>query len=557
MRFVALALGVLGLAGLKIGEAVNTDGSPSATYGVPVETLLTRSQPSMSMTTEPPLTRWHLTDSVPPSSLSRSFGLAPIHRRQQISLTLPFTGTCKEGYTTSKEIFQSSVCDTPKTQEWDTRPCALSWIAEYICMTTSTTYSMWSSNDLGGRSQRWVAKYAKATPATALPTITSVPHGDLHGGLPGKPGHPSAGHPFNGKLSGSPILEPLRTKPAEVMPTITTIPASHVPVHRREESSPTTSFTGCSWGYFPIASMHIEVLCSSYWSGGPVGTRTCTSVGEWSTTGCTQTMCSMSCYGPREPTATSDTITCQPTCPYSRTWRKVAKFAARTTQDLGSRSQRAVAQFAPRSTQNLGGRSQCAVAQFAPRSTQDLGGRSQHAVTQIAARSTQDLGGRSQRYVVRFAEPTITPKPTEAAAAAATGPFPTCSFDLSAGQYICPKAAKTLPICSFDLLKGEYICPSVAEATPMPAPCPGGAEKCIPAGEKPYHVTVHDSEIPPPDRCVECFLAIEDCRRDCDGDDQDCKNACTCEMYQQILACQRCKEYKKNCGGKAEGAERR
>jgi hypothetical protein len=130
-----------------------------------------------------------------------------------------------------------------------------------------------------------------------------------------------------------------------------------------------------------------------------------------------------------------------------------------------------------------GGRRSRWVAQVAAQSSQDFGGRRSRYVEQVAARSTQDLGGRGQRAVPRFAEATVTPAPTPVAARA----IPTCSFDLSKGEYVCPKAQTALSTCSFDLTKGEYVCPghkiARAAATPAAGPCPEDVDMCIPANE--------------------------------------------------------------------------
>lgn len=247
---------------------------------------------------------------------------------------------------------------------------------------------------------------------------------------------------------------PIETVPTRSMRT--------TPIYQREEASPTvTSFAGCPSGWTQVPSTHSEISCSSFWSY-PDGGRSCTLLSAWPTLGCSQTVCP-SGETPRSPTYTehsctvvhppdvgpslsctdvtktfTDNDTCLYTSIYSRTWRHVARFA-QTTQDLGGRSQRAAAQFDARSTQDFGGRSQRAVAQFAAVSTQVV------------------------------AESTITAEPDADLADAAAPPFPTCSFDLSKGQYICPETApKTLPICSFNLSKGEYVCPTpvIAAATP-------------------------------------------------------------------------------------------
>jgi hypothetical protein len=154
-------------------------------------------------------------------------------------------------------------------------------------------------------------------------------------------------------------------------------------------------------------------------------------------------------------------------------------------------------------TWDWGGRRSRWVAKAAAQSSQDFGSRRSRYVEQVAVRSTQDLGGRGQRAVPRFVEATVTPAPTPVAARA----IPTCSFDLSKGEYVCPKAQTALPTCSFDLTKGKYICPrhkvarvaATPAASPRPegvdtyiptnevapaSPCPAGVNSCIPADER-------------------------------------------------------------------------
>jgi hypothetical protein len=290
MRFLALTLGALDLAGLTIGEAVNNEASPSAAYSATVKSQLARWHPTNTAPRGPWLTRTHPPEVTP----TRSMHTAALRCRQDISYTVPFTEACKDGYTTSKEIFQTDVCTISAKKQWKERPCALSRVAKFVCKTISTTYTKWSTNDLGSRSQRWVA---------------------------------------------------------------------------------------------------------------------------------------------------------------------------------------------------------------------------------------------------RFAQPTITPTPTEIAATSVT--WPICSFDVTKGEYICLETAKTLPLCSFDVSDGKYSCPTVAAPTPTPTE------------EKLYHVNAHDDKVPPPDRCVECAFAIDDCSDDCNEDNQECYNACPCEMHQQIPACQRCKGYMHACDGPA------
>jgi hypothetical protein len=99
---------------------------------------------------------------------------------------------------------------------------------------------------------------------------------------------------------------------------------------------------------------------------------------------------------------------------------------------------------------------------------------------------TNDDGGRRRSWSptpgADFAATMITVTKPEVTA-------PICSFNLSQGQYICPKPTPapqedkpkvTVPICSFDLDKGQYVCP---KATPAPkargrALCPPGAGMC-------------------------------------------------------------------------------
>ncbi|KAH4116526.1 hypothetical protein HBI52_145610 [Parastagonospora nodorum] len=169
MRFTALAWGVLGLVGFAVGEADNPEASCSSSSTkrltrshLPVISTPTRSvkshpvyDPSTRTVEVPTVTGFHVGDAASSSA-------------KQISLTLPMTSTCNEGSTTLEQLQQTSVCTDAKTQSLDTRPCAASFYVYYVCLTTATSSS--KSNDFGGtRSQRWVAQFARATPAVADP----------------------------------------------------------------------------------------------------------------------------------------------------------------------------------------------------------------------------------------------------------------------------------------------------------------------------------------------------------------------------------------------------
>ncbi|KAH5616684.1 hypothetical protein HBI45_002020 [Parastagonospora nodorum] len=171
MRFTALAWGVLGLVGFAVGEAGNPEASCSSSLTkrltrshLPVISTPTRSvkshpvyDPSTRTVEVPTVTGFHVGDAASSSA-------------KQISLTLPMTSTCNEGSTTLEQLQQTSVCTDAKTQSLDTRPCAASFYVYYVCLTTATSSS--KSNDFGGtRSQRWVAQFARATPAVADPIV--------------------------------------------------------------------------------------------------------------------------------------------------------------------------------------------------------------------------------------------------------------------------------------------------------------------------------------------------------------------------------------------------
>ncbi|KAH3943217.1 hypothetical protein HBH53_175820 [Parastagonospora nodorum] len=171
MRFTALAWGVLGLVGFAVGEAGNPEASCSSSLTkrltrshLPVISTPTRSvkshpvyDPSTRTVEVPTVTGFHVGDAASSSA-------------KQISLTLPMTSTCNEGSTTLEQLQQTSVCTDAKTQSLDTRPCAASFYVYYVCLTTATSST--KSNDFGGtRSQRWVAQFARATPAVADPIV--------------------------------------------------------------------------------------------------------------------------------------------------------------------------------------------------------------------------------------------------------------------------------------------------------------------------------------------------------------------------------------------------
>jgi hypothetical protein len=444
MQFITLALGVLSLAGLVVGEANNSKAlssysvshRPGRSHPGMTDPSLARSHPTNSIPTwtrkhssgswgsthtapvlnsssahsvkpthssiygtssERSFTRTHPTETVS----TKSIHTTPAQRREEISisLTLPADRPCSSGSSSHCEQQQTDVCGPtdPFTGYPDKRECATSWYAYWACAPTMTFST---NNDFGGpRSPRWVANFARATPAEAVSTITIIPT------------------------------------------------ASHA-VDRREEPIVTSSHfiytPSCGWGYKSVSTTREYMSYSSFRSDIDGG-RSCTVTATWPGPGCTQTLCP-SGFKPVQPSAPTDSVT-----------RYSIKVVTPTRNPQW-------------------------VAQFAARLSQDLGGRSQRAVAQFAARSTQDLSSRTQRYVARFASHTVTTKPN--AADVTPPPFPICSFDLSKGQYICPEATPTLPICSFDLSKGQYICPDVSKPTASPAPCPGGAKKCIPMGEE-------------------------------------------------------------------------
>ncbi|KAH7411847.1 hypothetical protein DE146DRAFT_750998 [Phaeosphaeria sp. MPI-PUGE-AT-0046c] len=406
MRVLSLAVGTLGLASFTIGGVVYSKATPSFPFAHPIGTSLPRWYrsetspiPSRSLHSalvfkrdEPSPTVTSFTPSCSPGyfygpTSAYSFGSCDIHGHNCIPVSTWPTSACiqtmcgsnaipfvpvvtrtscteiatkpKEPVTTScSEVVTSGSIDCRRTsQDWGgTR--SPRWVADFAARTTQ---------DLGGRSQRAVARFAEPT-AQASPTITS--------------------------------------------------------------------FTHCPSGYKEISSTAYDMSCTSWWSGGFEGTRSCTILSSWPTPACSQTVCP-SDMAPRPPSYPTSSCTYSDidfqTIPSCSTWTTTWPdgISSKCTKTPGSHT----------------------------------GLRSWRHVAQFATKSTQDLGGRSQRVVARFAEPTITARPTADEANEADTPFPACSFDLDKGRYICPKISpKTLPICSFDLDKGKYVCPMPAGA---------------------------------------------------------------------------------------------
>jgi hypothetical protein len=104
---------------------------------------------------------------------------APAHRRDEVSLTFPITRSCSSDSTQKLQHAQTSVCTVSETIVYDQRPCATSLFAYWACVPTAAN----TSKDFGGtRSQRFVARYAEATPAGAVvqdAEITTAPEPTL------------------------------------------------------------------------------------------------------------------------------------------------------------------------------------------------------------------------------------------------------------------------------------------------------------------------------------------------------------------------------------------
>lgn len=153
MRFTTLALGVLGLAGFAVGEA-----EPTLTRTIKSHIVYDPSTRTVELT---PL--FHLEA---PAVTDFHVGEVASSSVEEISLTLPMTSTCNEGSMTLEQLQQTDVCTEPKSHSYENRPCASSFYKYYVCMTTATSST--ESNDFGGtRSPRWVAQFARATPAVA------------------------------------------------------------------------------------------------------------------------------------------------------------------------------------------------------------------------------------------------------------------------------------------------------------------------------------------------------------------------------------------------------
>ncbi|KAF1917805.1 hypothetical protein BDU57DRAFT_528345 [Ampelomyces quisqualis] len=184
----------------------------------------------------------------------------------------------------------------------------------------------------------------------------------------------------------------------------------------------------------------------------------------------------------------------------------------------------------------------CAVTSNEFGGTQSRGFVAQYAeatpASTLAPRPTQDLGVRTQRLVARFAEPTITSVPT--AAEAVDLPFPTCSFDLEEGQYICPDTKTTaLSTCTFNLEKGEYVCPTpAATATSLKDARIPDLQALDPG---------FDANFRNPFESCPCLIAIAACQGKCKGN-RKCIEKCPCIVGNPNPMCAGCNAYKGKCG---------
>jgi hypothetical protein len=175
MRFVALALGALGLTSFTVGGAiVNNAAETSASYDAPpTSTMLTRTVPTVVLPT-----RSHITKA--------AFGV-------NAAADPPEPTSCKSGYTLHSEPWYKEICtaDYDYTKvHWVDRPCYQTSEWHTACLTTSEFSGTGtnprtrrfvarfaqasSSQDLGGRSQRGVANFASMT-TVAKPTAATPP----------------------------------------------------------------------------------------------------------------------------------------------------------------------------------------------------------------------------------------------------------------------------------------------------------------------------------------------------------------------------------------------
>jgi len=204
---------ILGVAGLAVGAAISNDDPaetsvqrwisiitdefpPTSSYDVPAET---GKQRWISIITAAP--------EVTPEAVRG--------RDVSVSLTYPMTTTCQSGSTSAVQLAQTSVCTSPQTQSYDTRPCAASFYAWWACAPISRR----KSNDFGGTRSppRFVAQFA---PATATSTDVAA--------------HYSSDVPSSNDTS-SPWMSMHTTSPT--------------PIHARDESQPGSSIDGTPSGW--------------------------------------------------------------------------------------------------------------------------------------------------------------------------------------------------------------------------------------------------------------------------------------------------------------------
>ena len=306
------------------------------------------------------------------------------------------------------------------------------------------------------------------------------------------------------------IVSDSSTRTFEVTPIFHVVAAAVTSSHSIYSES-------CGWGYFPIETTRPYISCSSFWTGGISGGRSCTATATWVGPGCSQTLCSSGSV-PIQPTATSDSVSCFETTPlFTRSPRWVAQFARATPAvadplPAAAREAHLDAKFAARATQGLdktAGREARLDAKFAVRAAREAhvdpqfeslpeAAREARMDAKFAARAAREAhvdpqfetlpeAAREARLDVKFAareahlDPQFETLPEAAREAHLDAKF--AARDAREAHHVpkfgpshaitpVPRAAQItpppFPLCSFDLDKGEYICPEKTKRQALP-----------------------------------------------------------------------------------------
>jgi hypothetical protein len=351
--------------------------------------------------------------------------------KETIELTKPMTSTCQSGWTTTHFVEPTSACDSTWSTFPDPRSCAISYYAYLYCATSCSSVHRTSCThtDVASRCQGWGVRFTEAT--------TTKTH---------------SSHVFNSSrwLSGGPTVTPTtHTKSEGLAPTYTSNDMSDRPPNGRWMARFASPGTVTEKGVPPHftaevnkrdAPTHSITSCASGYSAVPSthtdwdcfshhGQVSCSALSTWLTSICTSGATAFA----TPPHSTSN--------PYSPT---------RSNPSSSSTSSPPWSNTLP--------------VDPVPTWTKT---RSNIQITNSPIPTYSGPNNVARAFPTCSFDVTkgeyVCPNPT-----AGEAPVPTCYFDPAKGEYVCPKP----PMCYFDPAKGEYICPTPAAAVDAAAPVP-------------------------------------------------------------------------------------